>query len=45
MCIRDRLKVFSRADEYQHVNRIVMQALGLAAAPSDEEELEDAKNS
>lgn len=39
------LKVFSRADEYQHVNRIVMQALGLAAAPSDEEELEDAKNS
>lgn len=39
------IKVFSRADEYQYVNRIVMQALGLAAAPSDEEELADAKNS
>ena len=27
------------------LNNIMMQALGLAAAPSDEEELEDAKNS
>lgn len=39
------LKVFSRADEYQHVSRIVMQALGLAAAVNDDEDLTDAKNS
>jgi len=38
------LKVFPRADEYQHVSRIVMQALGLASTVSDKEELEDAKN-
>ncbi len=38
------LKVFSKADEYQHVSRIVMQALGLASSVSNEEELEDAKN-
>jgi hypothetical protein len=38
------LKVFSKADEYQHVSRIVMQALGLAAGVSDDEELADAKN-
>jgi len=38
------LKVFPTADEYQHVSRIVMQALGLASAISDEEELADAKN-
>lgn len=39
------LKVFSRADEYQYVSKIVMQALGLAAAVNDDEELEAAKNS
>lgn len=39
------LKVFSGADEYQHVSRIVMQALGLAAAVNDDEDLTDAKNS
>lgn len=39
------LKVFSTADEYQHVSRIVMEALGLVASVSDEEELNDAKNS
>lgn len=39
------LKVFSGADEYQHVSRIVMQALGLAAAVNDDEDLNDAKNS
>lgn len=39
------LKVFPRADEYQHVSRIVMQALGLASAVNDDEELEAAKNS
>ncbi len=38
-------KVFPKADEYQHVSRIVMQALGLAGAVDDEEELEAAKNS
>lgn len=38
------LKVFPTADEYQHVSRIVMQALGLASAISDEEEPADAKN-
>lgn len=38
------LKVFPKADEYQHVSRIVMQALGLAGAVNDDEELEAAKN-
>lgn len=38
------LKVFPRADEYQHVSRIVMQALGLASAVNDDEEIEAAKN-
>lgn len=38
------LKVFSKADEYQHVLRIVMQALGLTSAVNDDEELEAAKN-
>lgn len=37
------LKVFPKADEYQHVSRIVMQALGLASAINDDEELEAAK--
>lgn len=39
-------KVFSRADEYAHVNRAVMAVLGLGPALSDEEEklLEEAKN-
>lgn len=39
------LKVFSGADEYQHVSRIVMQALGLAEKINDDEDLADAKNS
>lgn len=39
------LLVFPKADEYAHVVRIVMQALGLASTVSDEEELEAAKNS
>lgn len=38
------LKVFPSADEYQHVSRIVMQALGLASAIGDEEDIEAAKN-
>lgn len=38
------LKVFSSADEYQHVSRIVMQALGLVSEVSEDEELADAKN-
>ncbi len=38
------LKVFPRADEYQHVSRVVMQALGLASKVNDDEELDDAKN-
>ena len=38
------LKVFPKADEYQHVTMIVMQALGLASPANDEEELEEAKN-
>lgn len=37
------LKVFPKADEYQHVSRMVMQALGLASAVNDDEELEAAK--
>lgn len=39
------LKVFNKADEYQHVSRIIMQALGLASSVNDDEELEAAKNS
>lgn len=39
------LKVFSSADEYQHVLRIVMQALGLSNEVNDDEDLADAKNS
>lgn len=38
------LKVFSAADEYQHVSRIVMEALGLSTPVNDEEDLADAKN-
>lgn len=38
------LKVFPKADEYQHVSRMVMKALGLSAEIDDDEELEDAKN-
>lgn len=38
------LKVFSRADEYQYVSRIVMQALGLMETPDDSAELDAAKN-
>lgn len=38
------LKVFSRANEYQHVSRIVMQALGLMETPDDSAELDAAKN-
>lgn len=39
------LKVFSSADEYQHVLRIVLQALGLSNEVNDDEDLADAKNS
>lgn len=39
------LLVFSKADEYQHVSRIVMQALGLASGVNDDEDMKDAKNS
>lgn len=39
------LKVFSKPDEYQYVSRIVMQALGLASAVNDDDDLEAAKNS
>lgn len=38
------LLVFSKADEYQHVSRIVMQALGLASSVNDDDDLESAKN-
>lgn len=39
------LKVFRTAEEYQHVARIVMQALGLAdGGTSDEEDVNAAKN-
>ena len=36
--------VFSRADEYAHVSRAVMTALGLLDAPNEDEAIEDAKN-
>lgn len=38
------LKVFSTADEFQHVTRIVMEALGLIPGVSDGEDLDAAKN-
>lgn len=38
------LKVFPKADEYQHVSRMVMKALGLSAEIDDDEELDAAKN-
>ncbi|MCC8157307.1 MAG: hypothetical protein LIO54_08530 [Oscillospiraceae bacterium] len=38
------LLVFPKADEYQHVLKIVMQALGLQSAVGDEDDLEEAKN-
>lgn len=41
------LKVFPRADEYAHVSRAVMVALGLASEPAQEEQdgvLNDVKN-
>lgn len=38
------LRVFSRPDEYQHVTRIVMQALGLASEVNDDDDLAAAKN-
>lgn len=38
------LKVFPKADEYQHVSRMVMKALGLSAEIDDDEEIEAAKN-
>lgn len=38
------LKVFARPDEFQHVSRIVMEALGLLTPVSDEDDLADAKN-
>lgn len=38
------LHVFPRSDEYQHVSRIVMSALGLASYATDDETLEAAKN-
>ena len=38
------LKVFSRADEYQHVSRIVMQAHGLMETPDDSADMDAAKN-
>lgn len=39
------LLVFPKSDDYQHVSRIVMQALGLMSGVDDGEELEAAKNS
>lgn len=39
------LKVFPKSDEYQHVTRIVMQALGLSSAVNDDDDLEAGKNS
>lgn len=38
------LLVFPKADEYSHVSRIVMSALGLGGFATDEETLEAAKN-
>lgn len=38
------LKVFHRADEYQYVSNMVMQALGLISPVSDDEDIKAAKN-
>lgn len=36
--------VFSRADEYAHVSRVVLTALGIGTFTNDDETIEDAKN-
>jgi len=36
--------VFTRADEYQHVSRIVLAALGIGLGATDDETIEAAKN-
>jgi len=38
------LKVFPRADEYSHVNSVVMSALGLGEAQPDDALIDEAKN-
>ena len=38
------LKVFSRADEYATVSRLVLQALGIIESSSDDELVDEAKN-
>lgn len=38
------LKVFSRPEEYSHVTRAVMSALGMLDGVSDEETVDEAKN-
>ena len=38
------LRVFSRADEYAHVSRVVLTALGIISEPDDNSDVEDAKN-
>lgn len=38
------LKVFPKADEYQHVSRMVMKVLGLSSEIDDSEDQEAAKN-
>lgn len=38
------LHVFSRVDEYAHVSRAVLTALGILSEPADEAAVEDAKN-
>ncbi|MCD8216688.1 MAG: hypothetical protein LUD01_01350 [Clostridiales bacterium] len=39
------LKVFKRSDEYQHVLKIVLQALGMQSDATEEDEVDEAKNS
>lgn len=42
---RQATKACGKPDEYQHVSRIVMQALGLMSKVTDDEDVEAAKNS
>lgn len=38
------LNVFSRSDEFAHVSRVILQALGLSSEVDDDEDITQAKN-
>jgi len=38
------VKVFSKADEFAYLSKIILQTLGLSDEPEDDKDVEDAKN-